>query len=678
MSGQLIARVLLDTPLPQLDHLFDYEVPEHLKQDIKLGQRVKVPFRSRQRDVLGYVVELGTETDFAGKLATLTEIISPVPIMRPEIWRLARAVADRAGGSAGDILRVAIPPRHLRAEKAYFAEANKQVAVGREGVGGALESGKGEFAEGIRNLAKNLSSGGRFHLRITQPPVQLESGEWVLAWAKQLSEIAVALQRNGKSAIIVLPDFRDVAQVLDTLQTLGAERVIKLDSRQSASARYKEFLRALEPAASIVVGNRSAVYAPAHNLGAVIIWDEADSSLDEPLSPYVHARDVALVRTADGGVNSAAGLLFASHTRSTQMQRLIDMKYLAPLFVGGARARVIHSGALAREEEYESRLPEVATNILRAGLKSGPVLVQVAGVGYAGVIVCARCKDVARCRSCHGSLASAKPRGLACRLCADPNTNWRCETCGETALEARGAGSERTAEQFEQIFAGTPIILSDGNHKRLRVDARPAVVVATRGSEPIAMGGYKAVVILDAGRYIDSWHLRAGEDALRWWHGAAAHAVAGASCVIAGGGGPLIKAFVQDTEEAWLRAELRDRADLRFPPAVRVATVTGLGEPVREALAALEGLPGVDFLGPTKLLSGDSRAIVRFDYGQGAVVATKLRAELLRSIAEGTAKRHVQTKARQQKGLQRVALRLRFDDETAFDDRGSDEAGATT
>ncbi|MDO4241490.1 MAG: hypothetical protein Q4C71_03050, partial [Microbacteriaceae bacterium] len=116
----LVARVLLDTRLPQLDHLFDDAVPPHLRDEIAVGQRVKAPLRSRHKNSFGWVVELAAESEFSGKLAELAEIVSPVAQLRPDVWALARAVADRAAGSACDVLRLAIPSRHVRAEKKHL------------------------------------------------------------------------------------------------------------------------------------------------------------------------------------------------------------------------------------------------------------------------------------------------------------------------------------------------------------------------------------------------------------------------------------------------------------------------------------------------------------------------------------------------------------------------------
>lgn len=655
----LIARVLLDTPLPQLDHLFDYSVPTDLQTEIRVGQRVKVPFRSRRRDVVGYVIELTDESDYKGKLAQLSEIVSSIPLLKPEVWELVRAVADRAGGSAGDILRIAIAPRQIRAEKSYLAQQENS------------ESTNTQFNpvlmhESSLNIAEKLLHGGRVHLDIMEPLVRLETGEWVSAWAKIFSEIAIATSNSGKSAIIVVPDFRDIDQLFDTLNALGAENCIRFDAKLPAGERYKQFLTALQDKPQIVIGNRSTVYAPAFNLGAILVWGESDESLIEPLSPYVHARDAALVRASLSG----CGLVFGAHTRSTQMQRLIDMAYLEPISLGQKYPKIIHTAALPRPEEQTGRIPQFATKVIREGLALGPVLVQVASPGFSPAMVCQTCKELARCVNCTGPFQSTISGGVSCRLCLKPPTNWKCSHCESVKMIAIGAGSERTAQQFESIFPGVPIVISDGSHKIVRVDARPKLVVATRGAEPIAAGGYRAVVILDVEKMIGSWHLHAGEDALRWWRGALSLTAHDATCVLAGGGGPIVDALVKGTDEEWARAELEDRVQLRFPPAVRIATLQGEKNAVENAANKVAGLPGVDVLGPTAIKDDQVRSIVRFDYTQGQTVATELRAELLRGIAERSAKRYVQSKARPEKRTDQVALRLRFDDETVFDDRG--------
>jgi primosomal protein N' (replication factor Y) len=181
------------------------------------------------------------------------------------------------------------------------------------------------------------------------------------------------------------------------------------------------------------------------------------------------------------------------------------------------------------------------------------------------------------------------------------------------------------------------------------------------------------VVLLDADRLLSLESLRAAEDCVRWWQNAAALAAPDARCVLASGSGPAVQAFVTGRIDEWLRSELSDRHQLRYPPAVRVASVTGGRSEVDRALSALGTLPGVDVLGPTpvaerQLRPGDAganlvRAIVRFDYGQGAEVAKRLRGALVADAAGSSSRVAGRTPGR----ARPEALRLRFDDRGVFD-----------
>lgn len=663
-DGRRVARVLLDSSLPQLDHLFDYAIPDELANEIRVGQRVRVPFRSQERKSFGYVIEFTDRSDFGGALSAVAEIVSPVPQLTPEVWRLARAVSDRAGGSAGDILRLAIPTRHIRVEKKHLA-ALEAAGQGAEPDPGPDVPPAQRWAPTVQQeeTAALLVSGARLAVTPSHGPTRLLTGEWVAGWALQLAEVALTVFARGRSVILVLPDYRDLDQVRDALAALGHPDPVRVDSRQTGSERYAAFLRSLDTEPRIIVGNRSAVYAPAHSLGAIVVWDDGDPVLAEPLAPYVHPRDAALVRAEQSG----AGLLFAAHSRSAEVQRLVELGYVRAESHPPRRTRVIHADASTTPDSVGGRVPEFAARSIRQALREGPVLVQVATPGYAPVAVCGDCGDLARCGHCGGPIGFREARRAACRWCGEYATKWQCATCDGRRLVERGMGSQRTVEQFERQFSGARVLLSDGEHPRERVDARPALVVATRGAEPLAAGGYRLVVLLDAERLLGLETLRAGEDCLRWWENAAALAAPDGACLVASGGGPVVRAFVTGRIGPWLHEELLMRQELAYPPAVRVAAVTGGRAEVDRALATLDGL-GVDVLGPAPQPTdpGDPplvRAIVRFEYAKGAEVAKRLRGALVADAAGSSARNRGKAPGRARPG----ALRLRFDDRSVFD-----------
>src|SRR5690606_8011248 len=217
--------------------------------------------------------------------------------------------------------------------------------------------------DAAQETAKLLIEGARLAITASHGPERLETGEWVGSWAVQLARTALAVFATGRSAIIVVPDYRDLDQVRDALSACGHDGVVRVDSRQSNGERYAGFLRALDTEPRIVLGNRSAVYAPAHRLGALLNWDDGDPVLAEPPAPYVHARDAALVRAEQSG----AGLLFAAHSRSVEVHRLVEIGYVQPQLHPPRRTRVVHADASVTPDAFAGRLPEFAARTIREG-----------------------------------------------------------------------------------------------------------------------------------------------------------------------------------------------------------------------------------------------------------------------------------------------------------------------
>jgi primosomal protein N' (replication factor Y) len=626
-ESRRIARVLLDSPLPQLDRLFDYALPAELG-DVPLGVRVRVPLRTAGRVIDGYVVEIDTEDDAARPLSEVESVVSPVPVLPERLHTLARRVADRAAGSASDVLRLVIPKRQVRVEKAWTADTPAATPTPE------AQSVADEVVALYDGLGAVLDEGGRAAVEALP---QLVDG--VQGWARLLAAAAARMLAAGKSSILIVPDHRDLDRLLAALDTLvPADAVVRHDSRQTNPDRYRAFLRTLEDAPCIVVGNRSAVYAPVV-AGLVAIWDDGDPLLGEPLAPYVNARDAALVRRELEG----SALVFAGHTRTTDVERLVVLGWLQDITaVRRVLPRVVLSTPQEMEQPTAQRMPSSAFLAARNAAAEGPVLVQVSRPGFSPSLVCAECRAPARCPHCGGPLG-ARHRGAVpvCGWCGRGASAWTCPACSSTKLRLASSGSERTADELGRAFPGVRVIVADSAHPVERVDAKPALVVATRGAEPIADGGYRAVVLLDGPRMLQAPDLRIAESCLRWWSNAAALAAPGAPIHLVGVNGAAAKALATWNQASHARSELESRAPLHMPPTTRVALVQGSVAAVGRALAALTelALPGDAVLGPVPVESDDIpprvRALVRFDYGAGTRVATALRAAVVAEAVSG-------------------------------------------
>jgi primosomal protein N' (replication factor Y) len=650
---ETIARVLVDSPLPQLDRLLDYRVPA-LLTGIVPGVRVTVPLRVAGRVAPAYVVEVGPRGEYPGPLSDVVDVISEVPVLRPEVWALARAVADRAAGSAADVLRLAIPTRQVRVEKAWLARGDDGPAPQ------IIAPSISGYASGRIETA--LTERRRVALRVDSGVTRLPSGGWVSRWALTLAEMAAFTVAAGESAILIAPDYRDQAQLATALAAvLPPESIVQLDGRQPNPDRYRGLLRAIGPHPLAIVGNRSVGYAPAARLGLIAIWNDGDPLLGEPLAPYVHARDAALVRQEQ----QRSALVFAAHTRSTETERLVELGWLEEIAPHRPRRpRVIPTSDEPGEHRLaaEARIPAIAWREARSALERGPVLVQVARPGYAPGLRCSDCSAPARCRQCSGPLRQRRSGATAtCTWCGAPDPAWRCDRCSGSRLTAVGTGSVRTADELGRAFPGTRVIVSDGERPVLDIDDRPALVIATRGAEPQPHGGYRAVLLLDGERMLARESLRVGEDCLRWWSDAAALAADDAPVILVGVRGGVALALAGWNQPGYARSELRGRRELRFPPAVRMATLRGLTDAVAAAVAALP--PSAEVIGSTEA-DDVVRSLIRFDYAHGAEVADAVRAEIVRQATS----RRKPVPGAPRRGRQPLPLRARFDDPEPFEE----------
>ena len=649
-----VARVALDTPLPQLDRVLEYEVPPADRERIAPGMRVKAPLRAGGRIVPGWVLSTAEDAEYTGRLAVLDRLVSEARVLTPELARLARAVANRQAGTLADVLRLAIPARSARLEERWLADETGDRARrldSPEPVAAPLDAA----GEPMREW-----SGARAALRV---PVGVDGAEPRHLGA--LADIVAATVAAGRSAILLVPDFRDLEHAHRALAArLPASRLRRFDSRLKPMPRYDEFLRALEPVPQAIVGTRGAVWAPAHELGLIAMWDDGDESYREPLAPYAHTREVALIR-AD---QARCGLVLAAHSPSIEARRLVATGWLVDAAAPGpARPRVQPASASIGEEPLAraGRIPQAAWRAAHEAIAHGPVLVQVGRAGYRPGLACDRCREPARCRSCGGALAQpAADRPPGCTVCGALHVEWRCADCGGERLRASAIGHERTAEELGRAFPGVPVTVADGARELIEVGPEPRLVVATRGAEPVAVDGYRAVLLLDAEGLLARESLDAVGAALRPWSNAAALAADGAAVVITGAPSAPLTALRDWRQPEAADAELAERRALDFPPAVRVATVRGTEREVDEALRRLDdlGVEGLQVLGPVPDADDPNRfrATLRFPYRAGGELAAALKAELVER-ATGSRRR-----AANRPVTRASTLRVRFDDPEVF------------
>ena len=314
---------------------------------------------------------------------------------------------------------------------------------------------------------------------------------------------------------------------------------------------------------------------------------------------------------------AGAAALIGGFARTAEAASLIATGWAAAMTadrptVRGCAPQVRATGddaELARDEAARSaRMPSLALRTARAGLARGPVLVQVPRRGYVTAVACESCRAPARCA---GLRRPARPGGGRRPGALPVVRPGRRRAGGARPAAARRAPRPGDRRRADGRGAGPRLPRHAGGGLRRRHRGRgwfraaPALVVATPGAEPRADGGYAAAVLLDGWVLLGRPSLRAAEEALRRWLNAAAlvrpGTSGGAVAVVAEAALPAVQALIRWDPVTHAERELAEREALRFPPAVRMAAVSGPGRAVAELLAAAVLPPEADVLGPVPL-----------------------------------------------------------------------------
>ncbi|WP_432547074.1 primosomal protein N' family DNA-binding protein [Kineococcus sp. SYSU DK004] len=564
------------------------------------GVLVRVPFAGA--DVEGWVLERAAASEHPGRLARLRRVVSDLPVLDRRVLELCRRVADHYAGTLADVVRLAVPGRHAAAEAAVLASAPEPTAAVPAPAPGDDLAGWDLHRAGPAFL-RHLADGGAPRAVATLAPGTDP--------ADALAVAARACLASGRSAVLVVPDHRDLDR-LDAALTrrLPAGAHVRLEADAGPPARWDAYVRALTGRARVVAGTRAAVFAPVQHLGLVAVLDDGDDSHADQRTPYPHAREVARLR-AD--LEGAAALL-AGTARTAEAQQLLHDGWARPVVadrdvVRERAPRVSVAGTAPHAQDpvaAAARLPSDGWRVLREAVRRGPVLVQVPRGGYVPTLACATCREPARCSVCAGPLALDEAAGTpSCRWCGRPAADHVCPHCGDTRFRAVVTGARRTAEEMGRAFPGVDVVTSGGSRVVDRVGDRPALVIATPGAEPVAGGGYAAAMLLDGWVLLGRPDLRAQEEALRRWTAAASlvrgAGQGGAVVVVADPQAPAVQALVRWDPAGFAERELASRAELQLPPAARFAGLIGAAADVAEAVAALPPLPDARVLGPVPL-----------------------------------------------------------------------------
>ncbi len=605
----LVAQVRFSSPLPQLDKEFDYLVPDELQNQIGFGHLVEVPFGLGGKLKTGVVCGIAIDDNPREKLLSIQEVISALPVFTEGQMNLCVAVAERQAGAVGELLSVSIPKRYQRAEAKFENTHASFISVEAA-----------EDATLLSSLQKNQ--------KVYFQPKFLDGSSVAPDWALQIVYACLDQFASGKSSLVVLPDFAELARFERALEHLSATSTgIRHTSSETGSNRYLNHLTAITRV-GINYGLRGAAFAPAKNLGLIAIWDDGDESHIEQTAPYWNSREVLLQRAE----LEQTKLVIASHSPSAEVIRLIDIGYLKHIESIQEPANVVIT-------DLSDRLDAQTFALISTLLSSGkPVLLQIANAGWATALVCVSCKEVRSCPTCAGPVwvdPSGKIRCRSCKLQLELST---C-TCGKSSTRPTRLGASAIAKQMERSFPNATVVHSNGENRITSIKSHALLVVATPGAEPEVEGGYSCVLIADAPSMVGSPRLRALEQSLSKWANAISLASSDSTVIFVGLRDDLAQQMKSLAFHEAVQEDYKDREDLGLPPITRLASIISSNPVDHQKLldAVAESVPSdkVRMLGVTQ----PNTLVLDFAYSFGIELANILKSLTVKLTASSKSKK---------------------------------------
>ena len=671
-----MVRVALDTPLRRL---FDYLPARDATFDPQPGARVRVPF-GRQR-LIGVVHSWAESSDVPReKLKPLLEIIDAEPVIDAGVMELVEFAAQYYHHSLGEVMAAALPklaregaPSRALTER-WFASGPGLEALENETLTRARRQRElleilraepgiaaGDLAQRIEDwrtpmralVARGFASSAEVAddakptdqplLRTPGPALSPEQSAAVTAIDAAAGKFAPFLLhgitgsgktevylhavehclRQGGRALVLVPEIGLTPQLVARFRERFAVTVAVLHSGLTDSERLAAWRDCVGGTARIVLGTRSAVFAPAADLGIVIVDEEHDASFKQHESGFRYsARDLAILRAQRAGVPIVLG----SATPSLEtLQNVVNGRYTRlslPRRAGQAlppRAAVID----LREHAVRAGIATPALEAMQRHLDAGgQVLVYINRRGYSPTLACTACGWIAPCRDCDARLtvhlAAAK---LRCHHCgAEAPLPANCPQCGY-AVRHVGQGTERVEETLAGLFPTMPIARLDRDVVRRRGDLESVVNRVASGEARILVGtqmvtkghdfpSVTLVVVLNADQGLFSTDFRAPER------------VAQTIIQVAGRAGrgekpgevliqteypehPLLRSLLDEGYDGFARTALAERAAAGWPPFAHVvalrasaSTLATASEFLQQARKLIRAPRGVKLLGP--------------------------------------------------------------------------------
>ncbi len=498
----MIAKVLVEINNINVDKTFDYIVPFEYIEKIKIGMRVKVPFASRELE--GFVLDLVNSVDDNYELKEIISIVDEEPILNNELLHLGQFMSKKYFSTLISCYQTMLPKalkaqnkttinkkmikyvelcsnsfpklkpnqekivEYLRVNGKVKKEEVNKISV--SGVNTLIKNGIiiESLIEEYRLVTKDINKEKEtFKLTVeqqeaknkilsqTQSSVFLLHGVTGSGKTVVYMEIVEEMLNRGKDSIFLVPEISLTPQMVYHFKSRFGDEVAVLHSRLSEGEKYDEYRKIVEGKVHIVVGARSAVFAPFKNLGAIIIDEEHTTSYKQDNNPKYSAIEIAIERAKNNNaivILGSATPSLETYARSIKgLYTLVELKHRVntnnlPLVEIVDMSKEKHRGSIFSERlitEVNKRLEEHEQIILLLNRR-----------GYSSFITCSNCGYTAKCPHCDITLTYHKTSNtLRCHYCGYADKmNDICPSCGEKAIKTLGTGTEKVEEEIKKVF----------------------------------------------------------------------------------------------------------------------------------------------------------------------------------------------------------------------------------
>lgn len=425
-----------------------------------------------------------------------------------------------------------------------------------------------------------------------------------------LKLIAHALEQ-GKSAIVLVPEIGLTPQVMRQFAAQFGDTVAVLHSALSAGERYDSFKKIKSGRARVVIGTRSAVFAPVDRLGVLILDEEQDGAYKSEQSPRYHARDVAKYRAAHEG----ALLVLGSATPSVETyygakQGKYPVFSLTERFMGTSLPEVQIADLRGQVREGRSGVigQQLESELIDTMQKGKQAILFLNRRGNSRVIGCALCGWVPECPSCSTSMTYHSASGRAmCHYCgASVKITGTCPICGGTSLFTETPGTQKVEQELHEKFPSARVLRMDadtmttkGAHEKLLAQFAKGGADILLGTQMVTKGldfeNVTLVGVLDADQSLYAQDYRARErtfSLITQVVGRAGRRFDTGKAVIQtySPTHPVILTAARQDYEAFYEREMETRQALQCPPVCDLTVLTAVGEVEQQVLASLLSL----------------------------------------------------------------------------------------